>query len=209
MALLAVLPAALLSACGAGSPQDAAEKQATYRMRLARVSFPAIQAVARPERLELEIRNVGLQTAPAVVVTVDSFSYTSSFPGLADNRRPVWVIERGPGAIAIPPVQTQEVTFPGGAQTAYVNTWKLGPLKPGRATTFIWRVTPVKAGTFTLHLGVAAGLSGKATVTLARSSVQRSLTVHIAPLPPRTHVNPHTGKVEPGAYKPASEESPS
>jgi hypothetical protein len=178
-------------------------------MRLLRVGFPAVQSVARPVRLELEVRNTGTQTVPAVVVTVDSFSYHSAFPGLADNRRPIWVIEQGPGRVATPPVQTQEVTYPGGAQTAYVNTWALAALPPGRKATFTWKVTPVKPGNYTIRFGIAAGLAGKATVTLAHSSVRRTLHVHITPKPPPTHVNPHTGKVQPGAYKPGSEAEPS
>jgi hypothetical protein len=205
LALAAPLFAALLAGCGGGGTQDSAEKQARYRMRLLRVDFPANQAVARPARLEVEVRNVGLKTVPAVVVTVDSFSYSSSYAGLADNRRPVWVVERGPGAIAKPPVESLEVAAPGGAQTAYVSTWALGALPPGRKATFAWDVTPVKPGTYTLHFGLSAGLSGKATVTLAHSSVRRALTVHIAPKPPPTHVNPKSGTVTPGPYKPGSE----
>jgi hypothetical protein len=202
-----VAVAGLLAGCGGGSEQNAGEKAAAYRMRLLRVGFPAKQAVARPARLELEVRNVGTKTVPAVVVSVDSFSFSSAYPGLADNRRPIWVVEQGPGAVANPPVQTQEVTFPGGAQTAYVSTWALAALPPGRKTTFVWKVTPVKPGTYTLHFGIAGGLAGKATVTLAHSSVRRAVLVHIAPKPPPTHVNPNTGKVQPGPHRPASESS--
>ena len=35
---------------------------------------------------------------------------------------------------------------PGGAVTAYANTWALGPLRPGATAKFDWGVTAVKAG---------------------------------------------------------------
>ena len=54
-------------------------------------------------------------------MTLDSFYYTEHFPELAANKRPVWVVERGPGTVASPPVESQEVSVPGSAQTAYVN----------------------------------------------------------------------------------------
>ena len=138
---------------------------------------------------------------PNVAVTLDSFYYTEHYPELASDKRPVWVVERGPGAIAAPPVQTQSVSPPGGGQTAYVNTWALGPLAPGRTQTFLWRVVPVKAGRHTVHFTVAAGLAGKARAELASGGpVQGLLSADIAPIPPARHVDPHTGKVVPGQF---------
>ena len=48
--------------------------------------------------LELAIENAGARTAPNVAVSLDSFYYTESYPHLAANKRPIWVIEQGPGA---------------------------------------------------------------------------------------------------------------
>jgi hypothetical protein len=195
--------------CGAGARQDASEAKATYRMRVLRASFPALQAIARPTTLALSVRNTGLRTVPNVAVTIDSFYYTSHFPELAANKRPVWVIEAGPGTIPRRPVESQAVSPPGGGQTAYVNTWALGPLAPGRVQTFLWRVVPVKAGLHTVGFTVAAGLSGNARAVSTgggvlglRSTgapVRGRFLVHIAPAPPPTHVNPNTGRVVPGA----------
>ena len=109
-------------------------------------SFPAAQSIARPTSFELAVQNTGTHTVPSVAVTVDSFDYSSNYAELADNKRPIWVVERGPGAIAKPPVESQEVSIPGGGQTAYVNTWALGALAPGKTREFTWHVTPVKAG---------------------------------------------------------------
>jgi hypothetical protein len=207
-----VTPAAVLTACavlfaglvagGCGAAgQDAHEPKAAFTMQLVRASFPAKQAIARPTALELLVRNSGARTTPNVAVTLDSFYYTEHFPELAADKRPVWVIERGPGAIAAPPVRSEEISPPGGGQTAYVNTWALGPLAAGHSQTFRWLVVPVKAGNYTVHFSVAAGLAGKArSLTDARSDpVQGQFTADIAAAPPARHVDPSTGRVVPGA----------
>jgi len=196
---------ALLAGCGGSSRQDANEPETTYRVKATRVSFPRLQAVARPVNLEIDVRNAGTQTVPTVAVTVDSLTYNSRYAALADPRRPIWVVERGPGAIAVPPVESQEISPPGGAQTAYTKTWALGSLPPGRTTRFVWKLAPVKPGTYTLHFAYAAGLSGKSKARLVLGSQRGAITVHIAGRPPLTHVNPKTGKVVPGPYIPRSE----
>jgi hypothetical protein len=111
------------------------------------------------------------------------------------------VIETGPGAIPQRPVESEAISPPGGGQTAYVNTWALGALAPGRTSTFVWHVMPVKAGRYTVHYTVAAGLSGRARTQLAHGGpAVGHLTAEIAPRPPATHVDPDTGEVVPGAY---------
>jgi len=193
--------AALAAGCGGGSRQDAAERPAGYTMKIVHASFPTTQTISRPTRFELEVKNAGSRTVPTVAVTVDSFDYTSDYAELAADKRPVWAIERGPGAIASPPVETQNVSVPGGGQTAYLNTWALGALAPGKTRTFVWRVVPVKSGTYTVRYAVAAGLAGKARTRLASgAAVQGQFAVDIAPAPKLTHVNPATGRVEVGQF---------
>jgi hypothetical protein len=188
------------SGCG-GSRQDAHEPKGTFAMQVVRASFPANQAIARQTQLELAVRNTGTQTAPAVAVTLDSFYYTENYPELAANKRPIWVVESGPGPRVKRPVQSQAVSPPGAGQTAYVNTWALGPLAPGQTQTFLWRVAPVKAGLHTVHYSVAAGLAGNARATLASGGqVQGQLTADVAAAPPKTHVDPATGRVVAGTY---------
>jgi hypothetical protein len=195
--------AALASGCGGGSRQDAGEPKRSFTMEIVGASFPAKQAVARPARMLLRVRNTGTHTVPDVAITVDSFNYTATTPELAANKRPVWAIEQGPGVVPRPPVQSQEVSQLGAGQTAYVNTWALGPLAPGRTQTFSWRVVPVKAGSHTVRFAVAAGLSGHARAALsAGGAVQGRFTVNIAPAPPITHVDPQTGKLVVGAFPP-------
>ncbi len=148
------------------------------------------------------MRNAGARTIPNIAVTLDSFYYTSTYPKLAVNKRPVWIVNTGPGRVATsPPVQTEEVNPPGGGETAFVNTWALGALAPHASRIFIWHVTPVKAGVHTVHYTVAAGLDGKARARLAGGGLATgSLIASVAPAPPRTHVNPETGEIEPGPH---------
>ena len=191
----------LAAGCGSGTRQDANEPSGSYAVKVVGASFSATQTIARHAKMVLAVRNVGVATVPNLAVTIDSFDYTSSYPELAVNKRPVWVIERGPGAIASPPVETQEVSQPGGGQTAYVNTWAFGELAPGQTRTLVWEVVPVKSGLYTVHYRVAPGLAGKAKARLPSSRlVNGSFAVDIASPPPLTHVNPETGRVEPGQF---------
>ena len=195
----------LLAGCGGGSRQDVHEKSATYQVEVVGASFPASQSVARPAEMNLAVRNTGSATVPNLAVTVDSFNYSSNYPQLAANKRPIWAIEQGPGAIAKPSVETQEVSVPGGATTVYLNTWALGPLTPGSTRTFTWRVVPVKPGAHTVTYTVAAGLAGKARAQLTPGgAVTGRFNVDIAAAPPQTHVDPKTGRVLAGTAYPAA-----
>jgi hypothetical protein len=190
-----------IAGCGGGSQATAGEPTKTFDVKVVKASFPAKQSIAKPERMELTVENTGQVRIPNLAVTVDSFNYSSSYPGLAADKRPIWVIEQGPGTPAKLPVESQEVSVPGGAQTAYVNTWALGPLGAHETTTLTWRVAPVKSGSYTVHYTVAAGLAGKARARLASGGpASGALPVTIAPAPPETHVDPKTGKVVVGPY---------
>jgi hypothetical protein len=196
--------ALLVSGCGGGSEQTSGEAKRTYKMHITAASFPAKQSMARPAELSVRVLNEASRTVPNVAVTVDSFSYVEKYPELAASKRPVWVVEQGPGTIAKLPVQSQAVSPPGGGQTAYINTWALGPLKAGASRTFTWKVVPVKAGSHSVHLTVNAGLAGNAKAALqGGGAVTRSFTAQVAPAPPSRHVDPATGQVAPGAFSAA------
>jgi len=211
LAVCGVLLVALASGCG-GSERNAREVKGIYTVEVLRAHFPAKQAIAHDTRLALIVRNAGAKTIPNVAVTLDSFYYTSNYPNLSVKKKPVWIVNTGPGATAIgPPVQSEEINPPGGGETAYVNTWALGALAPGKSKRFVWKVTPVKAGLHTVHYSVAAGLDGKAIARLAGGGRPAGRFVaSIAPLPPATHVNPETGEIvagpnpAPAAPQPAS-----
>lgn len=197
----AVLTAGVLaSGCGVAR-QDAREAKASYPLRVLSATFPARQSIAKPQTFELRVENVGKHTVPNIAVSLDSFSYSSSYPQLAARLRPVWVVEEGPGAQAPTPVQSESVSAPGGAGTVYVTTWALGALAPESSTAFEWHVMPVKAGRYSVHYSVGAGLAGRAkAVTSAGGAVTGTLTADIAAKPPVRHVNPKTGKVEAGEF---------
>lgn len=190
--------AALAAGCGGGE-RDSAEPKGAYDVEVVSAHFPRKQAIAHDTALSISIRNAGTHTIPNVGVTVDSFSYKSTYPKLAANLRPTWVIDQGPGAVANPPVETESVNPPGGAQTSFVNTWALGALAPGGVRTFVWKVTPVKAGRHTVHFQVVAGLDGKARAQLTGGGRPMGhFTVQVAPQPRATHVNPETGAIVSG-----------
>jgi hypothetical protein len=200
-ALLAIACALFAGGCGGGTRQDAHEPKGTFALNVVHASFPSGQAIARPASLELSVRNTGNHTAPNVAVTIDSFDYTENYPELAADKRPIWVIEQGPGTIPSRPARSQAISPPGSGQTNYVNTWALGRLAPGSTRKFLWRVVPVKSGVRTVHYVVAAGLGGQArAVNVSGGPVQGQFTVDIAPAPPATHVNPSTGQVVPGQF---------
>jgi len=203
------LLAALSSGCG-GAQRNAHEVAGSYPVEILTARFPAKQAIARDERFTLVVRNAGARTIPNIAVTLDSFYYTSSYPKLSVRKRPVWVVNTGPGRVATsPPVQTEEVNPPGGGETAFVNTWALGALAPHASRAFIWHVTPVKAGMHTVHYTVAAGLDGKSRARLVRGGLATgSFTASIAPVPPSTHVNPETGLIAPGPNPASKTEQP-
>jgi hypothetical protein len=147
----AVSVALLVAGCGGGQRQDANEPSGNFRIQVVEAKFPDKQALAKRSVMRITVKNVDTRTIPNVAVTVKSFDVTKNDPTLADPRRPQFVVNKGPA----------------GGDTAYVGTSALGPLKPGQTKTFLWDVTAVKAGKYSLKYAVAAGLNGKAHAVLA------------------------------------------
>ena len=160
-ALLAILGSGLCAfgtaACGGGERQDAAEKAGDYKVEITDASFPAEQFIADATTMKIAVRNADTKDLPNVAVTVatqpgDSGGAPQAFSGdiadtnVADASRPIWILDEGPR----------------GGETAYTNTWALGPLKAGQTREFEWKVTAVKAGDYTIDYSVSPGLNGKA-----------------------------------------------
>jgi hypothetical protein len=97
---------------------------------------------------------------PDIALTVTGLNLRATQPGLADAERPRFAVNGVPREIGGFP-EAKDAT-PLGCDTAYVNTWACGPLKPGREATLVWKVTAVKAGPYEVSWRVAAGLNGKA-----------------------------------------------
>jgi hypothetical protein len=148
----------LVAGCGGGGPrQDADEQSGSYKIQVIQAKFPDHQSLAKRSTMTITVKNVDSKTIPNVAVTVKSFDQTKHDPGLADPRRPQFIVNKGPA----------------GGDTAYVGTSALGPLKPGETRTFKWDVTAVVAGKYSLRYAIAAGLNGKAKAVLAGGGTPR------------------------------------
>jgi hypothetical protein len=199
---LGVCTTLLLSGCGGGARQDASEPTRSYKLQLSDVAFTREQSVSKPASLRIRVHNSGTRAVPNLAVTLDSFYYTEKYPELAADKRPIWVVEQGPGSAPSTPVQSEAVSPPGGGQTAYFNTWALGPLAPDATRTFEWRVVPVKSGTHDVRYAITAGFAGKAKAVAATGdrALDGVLQAKIASGPPSRHVDPSTGRVVSGAF---------
>ena len=173
--------AVVAAGCGGGERQDAHEQSATYKVSVVRASFPAKQRLARQERMVVAVRNTDNRTIPDVAVTVEpGFTVRSNRQDLADPNRPVWIVDDGPL----------------GGGTATTNTWALGALKAGQTKKFVWKVTPVQAGSHEVRFRIAAGLNGKAKAEASGGQVpEGSFDVKILNKPSQARVDPDTGKV--------------
>lgn len=156
--------------------------------------FPTSQRLGQTSLLRLGVRNAGSKTIPALTVTISiagregqtsslPFGIHDPRPGLAQPDRPVWVLSAGYPKLG-------DSSEPGGATTASPKTFDFGPLKPGATTDAVWKVSAVKAGSYTLLYGIDAGLSGTAKAKTAGGVAPGgSFRVDISTVPPETEVN--------------------
>jgi hypothetical protein len=202
--------AATVTACGSGARQDANEPNRTYQVQVTS-SFPGSQRLAQSANLVITVRNLDpRRTIPDVAVTicnvtcgyskrdlahgygtsVQAFSAKIDYQtgALASTSRPVWIVDQAPNLNGCQ--YSCQQGGPGGAVTAYSNTWALGPLKPNRTATFNWRVTAVKPGTHVVAWQVAAGLNGRAKARTSSGAIpQGKFDVKIARAPAQSYVD--------------------
>jgi hypothetical protein len=197
------ISALAISACGGGSPQDANTPSGKFPVTVSAAAFPAHQRLSEHTRLTIAVRNTGRRALPTVAVTicnvtctypapvgegtsVQAFAQYLNMPGLADHSRPVWIIDRPPGACGYSCANGGE-----GSDFSYdANTWTAGSLKPGATARFTWAVTAVAPGTHVVAWEISAGLYGKAKAVLANGSIPRgSFSVDIAQAPQQSYVN--------------------
>lgn len=173
--------AVLAAGCGGGTRQDADEPSGTFKVDVVSARFPAKQRLARSEEMVVEIRNADSKTVPNVAVTLQpGFDYRTERQDVADPTRPIWIVDDGPV----------------GGETAYTDTWALGALRPGETKRFVWKVTPVRAGTHEVSYRVAAGLDGKARAqSAAGDALEGSFDVTVSGKPAQARVDPETGRV--------------
>ncbi|HYH59736.1 MAG TPA: hypothetical protein VD790_11030 [Thermoleophilaceae bacterium] len=159
MACAAVLVG--MTGCGGGERQDENEPEGDFEVEVVEASFPSEQKLAKRSELVIVVRNTDTKAIPNIAVTLKGLDYRKEDPGLADQRRPQFVVNgkfKNFGNIEDAQAQT-----PNGIENpTYVDTWSLGPLEPNESKRFRWDVTAVRAGPYELNWAVAAGLDGNA-----------------------------------------------
>ena len=197
----------VLPACGGGGErQDAEEPSGDFPVEVSAAKFPTRQRLAETSDLALTIENIGEEQIPDLAVTIclddcqsdGSFSLRSDQPGLASPNRPVWILEQDYPKLLEPGMSAKELDKApsAGAEAAQTNTFSFGAMAPGDEITPVWRVTPVRGGTYTVHYKLAAGLTGKAKATTADGSpAEGSFVVTISTKPPQATVKPN-GEIE-------------
>jgi hypothetical protein len=153
-----------VAGCGSGERQDENEAEGDFPVEVVAATFPENQKLAKSSDLVVTVRNAGRETIPNIAMTVNGFDERKDDPELADPSRPVFALNGVQLEIAGFP-EAKEAA-PRGCDTAYVNTWACGPLKPNQQRTFRWSVTAVRAGEFDVEWRVA-GLDGKANAVAA------------------------------------------
>ena len=206
---IAALSVALgVTACGSHERQDVTEPSGNFPVRVTTAQFPHKQRLAETSDLQLAIKNAGDLTIPDLAVTIHtgeqkaqavstgsgqgSFNIRIDDPNLANPSRPVWILENEYPKLITPGVTVKNLDRAptAGAAAAQTDTFQFGPVESGEGKDIDWRVTPVKAGTYTVHYEVAAGLTGKAkAVTPDGSPVKGEFVVTISSKPPQTCVN--------------------
>jgi hypothetical protein len=188
-----VLALALAFAACGNDRQDANEPEGEFALEVTDASFPEHQSTAQPSTLKLTVRNTDDRELPNLAVTVETepakgeapsaFALASDDPRLADSARPVWVLDRGPV----------------GGDTAYTNTWAIGPVSPGATKELEWRLTAVRAGDYTVTYRVAPGLNGKAVAANERGTTGSfDVTISDEPVPARVNGKGEVVREEPG-----------
>ncbi len=177
-----------LAGCGGGERQDENEPEGEFAVQITDAGFPARQRLAQRSTMRITVRNAGDETIPNVAVTVDGFDFERSGDSeLADPSRPRFAVNGVPVEIGGTPDAREDV--PRGCDTAYVNTWACGPLRPNAEKEFRWSVTPVVAGPFRIDYRVGAGLDGKArAVAAAGEPAEGSFRGIVSDAAPQTRI---------------------
>jgi hypothetical protein len=163
--------------CGSSPKQDAKETAGHFPVKILSAEFPARQRLSQHAVMRIAVQNAGNKVIPDIAVSVNAkgegttsspFSESGSLAqqqtnNLASPSRAVWIVDGGPQESG----KAEDFSHPrGDPNTAYANTWSLGPLAPNKTAVFLWRTTAVKFGTHSFRWGVSAGLNGKALAEL-------------------------------------------
>jgi hypothetical protein len=175
----ALLCGLAFAACGEDR-QDADAPSGRFDLDVTDASFPAEQRIAKAATLRLEVENTGDRAIPNLAVTVETepgqdgqgpvaFAQSTDDPTLAASARSVWIVDEAPA----------------GGNTAYTNTWAVGPLDEGQSRTVEWKVTAARAGTYTVGWRVAPALEGDVSLGDGRTEGEFDVTIADDPVPAR------------------------
>ena len=175
----ALLCALAVAACGE-ERQDADAPSGRFDLDVTAASFPAEQRIAEASTLRLEVENTGDRAVPDLAVTVETdpgeegqapvaFGQSTDDPTLAASARPVWIVDEGPA----------------GGDSAYDNTWPVGPLGEGQSRTVEWKLTAAKAGRYTVNWRLAPALEGDVSLGDGRTEGEFDVTIANDPVPAR------------------------
>jgi hypothetical protein len=145
-----------LAGCG-GERQDAGDEAATYTVQLLAADFPERQHLADEPQLQIIVRNTSGRTIPNLTATIESagegtqaaaFGRLNEQAGLASRSRPAWIVDAGPHS----------------GDTAYADTWAVGPVRADSDGAFVWHLTAIKPGRYRLTYRLSGSLGGKARI---------------------------------------------
>ena len=167
--------AAAIAGCGGDDDrQDANEPEGDYKVEVVNASFPEKQKLAKRSELEIVVRNADTKEIPNIAVTLKGLDFRKDDPDLADQRRPQFVVNGQFKEFGN--IEDAQAKTPNGVENpTYVDTWALGPLKPGEEKSFKWDVTAVVAGPYKITYTVAAGLDGKARAVDASGNIPQAV----------------------------------
>ena len=78
----------------------------------------------------------------------------------------MWVVDSGPA----------------GGESAYMNTWTVGPLGSGRTRTVTWKLTAVRPGDYTVRWRLSPALEGDAELADGTTSGEFRVRIDDAPV---------------------------
>ncbi len=159
-----------MAGCGGGGErQDAGATEGDFEVAIVKSDFAPVQRLAKTRMMRVGVENSGAETIPNLAITVkllgeegenarQAFGYRDPQKNLSLPDRPVWVLDLG-----YPTLAGSDVL--GGAGTASPRTFAFGELEPGETAEAVWRLTPVKAGSYRISYEVSPDIYGVGSIT--------------------------------------------